>query len=765
MKKFWFEILLVVIGIVLLCSTDSTQKDTDILHLIGLGFVVMAIIWSFVHYRMIKDTISIHANHPAMQNAYTQQEKRTENNTNDYRSPPQSFTASKKDEERMGILDQQLPTLRNAANNEIICYDDIAYLSTINLTSKDIDYLAGKLTCPLFSSSITVKSIKESIDNMDFSEDQVITLFKQGSQNLRERLISSCKNNSWNIPSRLFDYLMESDRMLLLTMVLSQELFLKLINTLSSYELLGYRVTECTPDEDTHGTVENLLTGKDIPYYEDVDTDVVYIAEQNFPNDDKVRKLAFDKVFAGPCDLIETIGRLDTLTEYEVKKIFERGNEKEIEKMLDRNDSDDVVDYLPPKHAVSVVLGIIPSDYSDYIHNKFDFTSIDHKVWLEIFQEFSPDELTGHRMKKIEEDEEPEGQLSADGQKDIPYYSTGDHDIITLIEEHINDDNELRKLAFDRVLGARYLVDIIQNLDTITEYETQKIMERNDTDEVEALLGRNDSNDIITNLSEEVAIKIILGIMYAGSADEVKDHYSFNNSGAFMRVIEELSAYELLGFRMKPERPNEETDYEIPDLKNPGQKIPAYGDANYDIIKLIEDEMSGDGHLRQLAFDKICQGNNMDEAIERWENITADEVTKIIERGFSEEFDALAERSDFDDDIRGNLPDAFIIRQRLLENNSSMDDEYVDRIDTSSFKNKVEIIISSLSSKVLSDKEDYDDVTELDNDIVIKIHLRLIDTEDYTCSFDNDDVSGEFSDRMTNDEKFKNKVENLAKRI
>ena len=65
----------------------------------------------------------------------------------------------------------------------------------------------------------------------------------------------------------------------------------------------------------------------------------------------------------------------------------------------------------------------------------------------------------------------------------------------------------------------------------------------------------------------------------------------------------------------------------------------------------------------------------------------------------------------------------------------------------------------------MSDKEDYDDVTELDNDIVIKIHLRLIDTEDYTCSFDNDDVSGEFSDRMTNDEKFKNKVENLAKRI
>ncbi len=657
MKKFWFEIILVILGIILLCSTGSS--NIAFLKGMGGGALLVAIIWFIIHLTMIKKKketenqgfpIKQHNNEgnafptKKRQDIYTsldtEQKKQQPFSSNKQEST--SASPPKKEEERIRILNTQISLLHTHISTQILDYDDIRYLAEISLNSKDIYYIAENLNCPRFGSDISIKSIMERMETMNFSDDETITLLKYGSSHLRERLSRSCTNISWNIPLRVFEYLVDFDRMFLLTLTYSESMFTKLLDKMNPYELLGYRI-EQKQNEAKQGTLTTFMD-EEIPYYEDLDTDVVYIIEQNFPSNDDLRKHAFDKVFTGPCDLTEIIGRVDNLTEYEVKKIFERGNEAEIEKMFDRNDSDDLVDYLPPKYAIKVVLGLIPSEYSEFIHDSFNFENVDDTIWLEIFEELTPDELSGYRINKIEEDEEELGTLTEDEKKDIPYYAEGDHDIMNLIQDHAGDDDDLRIAALQKVIHARCVKDIIESLNTITDNEAKLIMESGYEDAIEALLERSDSDDIIGNLPEDMAIKIMLGLIYSDASDNVKNNYSFNNSGAFMKVIEELSPYQLLGYILT----SEETDSSITDLEK-DKELYIASDADYDIIRLIEEEMNGDIHLRTLAFNKICQGKNMVDAIVRWENLTDTEVAKIIERGFNKEIDALVDREDFPD--------------------------------------------------------------------------------------------------------------------
>jgi len=214
---------------------------------------------------------------------------------------------------------------------------------------------------------------------------------------------------------------------------------------------------------------------------------------------------------------------------------------------------------------------------------------------------------------------------------------------------------------------------------------------------------------------------------------------------------------------MKPNTSDEVATCSLTNQEHPEDKIEFYNDADYDIITLIESQMKDDKHLRQLAFAKLCESKNMDDAIGRWENITQEEVAAIIARGFNDELDALMGREDFDSDIVDKLSDEFIIKHFLTGNNEAIGEAYNNRIDDKKFLKKVESLTSSLSDKMTEDEEQ-GDVSDLSDDIVIKITLSLIDPSDHECSFDHDDVSSEFVERLENDE-FKTKVETLVQNL
>lgn len=779
MKKFWFEMLLVILGVIVFCIPDPDPKNTVILQAIGIVMILVAAIWFFVHRLMIKANSTQNTQFPVRQRMQSNNLGVTPENTHyteepyvpkQRASPPtptpskQTISVSNKEAERRQALDAQIETFRTSTETTILDVDDVHYSISLRISPSESQYLCERIICPVFGMNATVWDIKQKIDSFTLSDKEILDILDHGTERLHNRLMNACVSRGWTISNTVFDTLLKKNKLRLLELpYCTSDMFRKLISQMDPYERLGYRIRPNEQHEEQDGILENALTQESIPYYEDIDTDIVYVAEQQFPNDNALRTYAFDTVFAGPQDLVETIGRLDDLSKEEVQKIFGRGNTEELEKMLERNDSDTIVDYLPPKYAIKVVLGVIPSEYSDYIHENFDFDTVDHTVWLELLEELTPDELTGHRMKKIADDEEPEGYLTEEGKEDIPYYTTGDHDIINLIEDHASDDDAIRKPAFAKVAKARYIKDIIEALDNVKDYEVTNIMERNNPEDIEALLERNDADDIIGDLPDEVAIKIRLQLLYESASSNVENYYSFNNSGAFIAVINELSAYELLGFRMKPNTSDEVAPCSLTNQEHPDEQIKFYNDADYDIITLIESQMNDDLHLRKLAFAKLCESKNMDDAIGRWENITQEEVATIIARGFTDELDALMGREDFDADIVDKLPDEFVIKQFLIGNNETINEAYNNRIDDKKFRKKVELLTTSLSDK-MTENEEQGDVSDLSDDIVIKITLSLIDPSDHECSFDHDDVTNEFVERLDDDE-FKAKVETLVQNL
>jgi hypothetical protein len=749
MKKYWFEILLVVIGALLFFfATDPDPKNIIILQAIELGMVIVAIIWFFTHRNMAKHDAFAHLDHLPIKNYH-------DDNKESQTQSRETFTANtNKEVERKRVLDEQIALLSKETEKRILAPEDVNDLVEINLNSKDHLYICQNMTCPLLGE--TIWNIKEKIDNLSFSDEQIIKLFKYGTDAIRERLITICKEKSWTMQVSVFDYLFSTDKLMLLTFpCYTAETFKKLIDKLGPYECLGYRTQPRETGEETQGSL-TVNNKEEVPYYEDVDTDIVYIVEQDFSDNDTLRKYAFDKVFTGPYNLTEVIGRLDSMTEYEVQKIFERGNAEEVEKIFDRSDSDNLVNYFPPKYAIKVILSVIPSDYSDTIHENFDFESVDHKIWFEVFEELTADELAGYRMKPQNKDEEPEGYFTEENKEDIPYYMEGDHDIMKLIEDHAGDDDDLRMAALKKVLPALAIDDVIDTLDGIRDNEAKIIMEIGSDDAKEALLDRNDSDNIIGSLPDDIAIKIRLELIYPSASDNVKDNYSFNNSGAFMKVIEELSPYELLGYRLS----SQITDATLTNLENPDEKFNIANDADYDIIRLIEEEMKDDVYLRKLAFEKMCKGNNMVDAIARWSDIKEDEIAVIIERGFTKEIEALI-KNDNGDEIMDKLPDNYIIKEFLLHDDSDINDEYNNRIDNKKFRQQVETIASEISNEKLDDDNEDLAVEDLSDDQIIRITLGLINLNDYSLSFESDDVRDEFVNRMDNDEEFKAKVEKL----
>jgi hypothetical protein len=173
--------------------------------------------------------------------------------------------------------------------------------------------------------------------------------------------------------------------------------------------------------------------------------------------------------------------------------------------------------------------------------------------------------------------------------------------------------------------------------------------------------------------------------------------------------------------------------------------------------------MSDDDNLRTLAFAKICESINMSDAISRWDAVTEDEVAKIIERGNEEEMNALFDRDDSDEEVNGKLPDNFIIKQCLIGENDSLHEEYDNRIDEAKFRQKVERMCKSLSSKKMTDDEKDGSADDLSDDLIIKTRLGLIDLDD--CSFDSDDVKSEYDSRRNYNEEFKQKVDDLVAQL
>lgn len=767
MKKFLFEILLFILGIVILYVKAPDPVSAAFLQGIGYGMIGLAMVYFLIHILIVRKNKSSTDKKRFPTKRRDNKETAFPTKRRDELPEPKKFSASSdlqitsssnKEAERKKTLDEQIESLRKETERKILVPDDVDAMLTIRVNLTESNYIYQNLQCPLFDGSVW--EVRENIDSFNLSEKQIISLLRYGSERLIDRLVYVATSKSWIMPMGVFDYFCSSNRLMLLKFpCYSPDAFSRLINKMEPYERLGYRTKQVAYDEKIDGSFTNLFTQETISYYEDVSTDVVYVAEQHFS--EALRKQAFDIVFAGPCDMTQVIARLDSLTKDEVQALFERGNTDEIDEIIGRNDGEE---FIPPKYAIKVVLGVIPSEYSDFIHENFDFESVDHQIWVELFEELTADELAGYRIKKVEKDEEPDGSLIEDGKEDIPYYAEGDHDIMKLIEDHANDD-DLRIAALAKVIYSRDIETVIDSLDNISENEAKLIMQVNRYDAVKALLERHDVDEIITNLPDDIAIKIRLELMYPSASENVKDTYSFNNSGAFIKVIEELSPYELLGFREKPDGSDDEQDIFLSNLESPDEEINFYNDVDYDIIKLIEDEMGDDGHLRELAFKKICGAKNMADAIGRWDNITGDEMVAIIARNFPEEIKALINREDFGNDLVEKLPDAFIIKSFLLDEDDDIADEYNNRLDGTKFRQIVEKMCTSLSSAKMTDEEEGGDVSELSDDILIRIFLKLIDLDDYGCSFDKEDVTGEFVDRMENKEGFKNKVQKLVDKL
>jgi hypothetical protein len=485
-----------------------------------------------------------------------------------------------------------------------------------------------------------------------------------------------------------------------------KNVFITVINQLSADELLGFR-----NDPENTGLYEN-----------DADYDIIKLIEDKMSDDDSLRTLAFEKICESK-DMNKAITRWDTVTEAEIAKIMDRKIDVEINALLGRDDSEDIICNLPEETAIKIRLQLIYPDSFETVESNYQFK--DENAFKKVINELSENELLGFSET---------------------YSNDANYDIIKLIEDEMGDNNMLRALAFTKICEIDDMSTAISRWENVTEDEVKAIMIRNNEDEVSALFERDDSDAIICDIPEEVAIKIALGLIYSDSAETVKDNYSFTDKNAFITVINQLSAHELLGFRNDPE--------------NPGSYV---NDADYDIIKLIEDKMSDDDNLRTLAFAKICESINMSDAISRWDAVTEDEVAKIIERGNEEEMNALFDRDDSDEEVNGKLPDNFIIKQCLIGENDSLHEEYDNRIDEAKFRQKVERMCKSLSSKKMTDDEKDGSADDLSDDLIIKTRLGLIDLDD--CSFDSDDVKSEYDSRRNYNEEFKQKVDDLVAQL
>ncbi len=617
----WIEIILIIAGVLFFLS-----KDPNAFYL-GIGLIVLAIVIFVARLIMPSNNHNQPQSYkPPKSDPYPQ--SMPDN------SPKQKSIFSRRDpieEEnaRKEKLKQVADRIQSQINNEIISVNDINYYSDTRLKPDDLTYIAQQLSTPFFSTSVW--DLKEKINSCQLSDDQILQIIESGTENLVDEFFTSySSNSSWNISSMLLEKLISQNSFMLYRFTnYRKETLMTIINRLSAYELQGYRMKPKESGEEYQDSFTDLQKSTQdndvqISYYDYADTNMLHYLEENYPEEKSLRQTAFNKILSGSANLISLIEKQNSFSEDEINRIMERKYQEEISALFSSQDTGTIVNSFQPLYAVRVALQLVECDFEDDVKENYSFGDIPTTTYQEIIRTLSADELLG-----------------CDSRGD------GNYDIIKLFEDNSISDEILRKIAFEKMLNSVHLSDAISRWDNITEDETSKILARKNEEEINALFGRDDSDDIICNLPEDVAIKIRLQLIYPDACDTVENNYQFTDKDAFRKVINELTADELLGFKSDPDNPGE--------FQN---------DADYDIIKLIEDEMSDNSELRRLAFAKICESKDMSAAISRWDNVTSDETATIMERKIEKEINALLGRDD-SDSIVSDLPEDLAIKIRL----------------------------------------------------------------------------------------------------
>lgn len=840
-------ILLMLAGGLFFLSKDPTAMSIAVVML-GLGAIVIigALLGLFNYF-------SPHQHqYPSQQYSYTPS---PEYQNTVAPSKKESSRELARKEARKQELNTAVGTLKTQAQGKLWGLRDITQHASIHLDASDVQYIAQQIPTPLFSTNVW--ELHQKIKDQRLSDEEMFKILDTGTENIRESFMEVYSNStSWTMSSTFLERLINRNPLMLFSFGnLRKEAVSTIIDRLSAYELQGYRTKPVESGESFDSSFVDLVKSTPenevkISYYESTNTNIIHFLEQYYPDETALRQKAFTKILTGSANVISMLGEVDDFSEDEIRQIFARNHAEEISALFEEINAGDVVAIFPPIYAVKVALQLVECDYEDQVNENYDFDNIPVATYQQIIAELSADELLGYdargdgnydiiklfedkciedeplrklafdkiqtsihfhtaiaRWENISEDEvktimdkKNESEINAlfgrDDSEDVvtslsediaikirleliypdasdtvensyqfndenafkkvivelsadellgfridqenpgSFSNNADYDIIKLIEDEMQDNEKLRKLAFAKMCESKDMSNAIARWDAVMEEEVKVIMERKNEDEINALFGRDNSEDIICDLPEDVAIRIRLQLIYSDECYTVQNNYQFNDEGAFKKAIAELSADELLGFRIDPTNPESFSN-----------------DADYDIIKFIEDEMGDKYTLRTLAFAKICESKNMHEAIARWDSLADEEITVIMKRGIAEEISSLLER---DDSYSANMPDTFIITQHLLEDDETIRDEFSSRMDDQTFADKVKKMVKGKVAKELSDDEKEGAVEDLSDEQLLRVKVFLTDIDE--CSFDSDDVANEFSERMTNNEGFEQNV-------
>ncbi len=128
-----------------------------------------------------------------------------------------------------------------------------------------------------------------------------------------------------------------------------------------------------------------------------------------------------------------------------------------------------------------------------------------------------------------------------------------------------------------------------------------------------------------------------------------------------------------------------------------------------------------------------------------------------MQRNKDDEVNALLARDD-SDEISTNMPDSYILKKYLFDDEEYINDEFDNRIDDEDFKKKVEKAAKKFSLVKLREKDKEAAVEDMSDEFIIKAKLHVIDVDE--CEFDIDEVKDEYLSRMDNED-FKNKVKSF----
>lgn len=493
MKNTLSKLILFVIGIAICVFSSS-----NFLIFLGVVFTIAPFIWEFIDWKIAiekRKLLELYAN------------SSTSTGTRARQQQPVSDDSAARDKALKWKykLDEEALRLSKEAETTIMAPKDVQYKCIISVNTDERDYLCKQVICRQFGESVW--DIKQRIETfITLTDDQIILLLNYGSDRLIGQFSDKAVQHDWKMSDYVFNQLntnqLPSNRQLILLKLpyYSAECFKKLIVAADAYTLSGYRITPTSTDEQPVSTFMNYLYDKTISYYEYVDTDVLTLAESHFPNELDLRKTAFDKLFAH-CDLMEVIERLDEITEYEARKILERGIKEDVNAIFNRDDSDDYLNYLSPAYVIKAVLGVVESEWMGYFKDNFEFEHVPKDDLILILDGLTADELANAN-------------------------ENGECDIIELLESELEihpDYDELRKLAFAKLFTLTDLSASIEKCETITQYEANTIIERNNENELEALFTRDDADEFIDELPDSFIIKVHLGLWGSSIDTDVFD--------------------------------------------------------------------------------------------------------------------------------------------------------------------------------------------------------------------------------------------------